>query len=512
MWRPRTGHSAPWPGRWIGRNRTSGRNHRSRGTLGARGCAVPSSPIRSRPSRPPSVTGSGPASRRRPTRRPAAGRPSRSGSHTLIHAPTGSGKTLAAFLWCLDRLATHPTPGADPRGPGRGPRPVRLAAQGPDLRHRAEPPGAAHGDRPGGRAAGRRAAAHHGRQPDRRHARRGSAPDRPSPARHPDHDARVAVPDAHQRRARGPARRRVRHRRRGPRDRRLEARRAPRAQPRAARGAAAPRRRRPAHPADRAVRHATAARDDRAASWAGSGADREVTIVDAGARKPLELQVVVPVDDMAAIGELLPPEDQPGGPAAQRGPPDEHLAGDPPARSSSSSAATTARSCSPTAGGCPSASPSGSTSWPARSSSAPTTGASPASSGSQIEEELKAGRLPALVATSSLELGIDMGAVDLVIQVESPTSVARGPPADRPRRAPGRRAREGRDLPEVPRRPARMRGRHPPDARGRDRDDHDPAQPARRPRPAARRDDRHGSLDRGRAARRSSPARRRTRR
>jgi ATP-dependent Lhr-like helicase len=44
----------------------------------------------------------------------------------------------------------------------------------------------------------------------------------------------------------------------------------------------------------------------------------------------------------------------------------------------------------------------------------------------QIEEELKAGRLPALVATSSLELGIDMGAVDLVIQVESPTSVARG--------------------------------------------------------------------------------------
>src|SRR6185295_7036288 len=44
----------------------------------------------------------------------------------------------------------------------------------------------------------------------------------------------------------------------------------------------------------------------------------------------------------------------------------------------------------------------------------------------QIEEDLKAGRVPAIVATSSLELGIDMGAVDLVIQVESPTSVARG--------------------------------------------------------------------------------------
>jgi len=43
-----------------------------------------------------------------------------------------------------------------------------------------------------------------------------------------------------------------------------------------------------------------------------------------------------------------------------------------------------------------------------------------------VEELLKAGELPCLVATSSLELGIDMGAVDLVLQVESPKSVARG--------------------------------------------------------------------------------------
>ncbi len=43
-----------------------------------------------------------------------------------------------------------------------------------------------------------------------------------------------------------------------------------------------------------------------------------------------------------------------------------------------------------------------------------------------VEEMLKAGELPCLVATSSLELGIDMGAVDLVLQIESPKSVARG--------------------------------------------------------------------------------------
>jgi len=44
----------------------------------------------------------------------------------------------------------------------------------------------------------------------------------------------------------------------------------------------------------------------------------------------------------------------------------------------------------------------------------------------EIEDDLKSGRIPCIVATSSLELGIDMGAVDLVIQVESPGSSARG--------------------------------------------------------------------------------------
>lgn len=43
-----------------------------------------------------------------------------------------------------------------------------------------------------------------------------------------------------------------------------------------------------------------------------------------------------------------------------------------------------------------------------------------------IEDRLKRGQLPAIVATSSLELGIDMGAVDLVIQIEAPPSIASG--------------------------------------------------------------------------------------
>lgn len=49
-----------------------------------------------------------------------------------------------------------------------------------------------------------------------------------------------------------------------------------------------------------------------------------------------------------------------------------------------------------------------------------------ASQRAQVEEQLKAGNIRALVATSSLELGIDMGAIDLVVQIESPPSVASG--------------------------------------------------------------------------------------
>ena len=119
----------------------------------------------------------------------------------------------------------------------------------------------------------------------------------------------------------------------------------------------------------------------------------------------------------------------------------------------------------------------------------------------EIEELLKRGEIPCLVATSSLELGIDMGAVELVIQVESPKSVARGLQ---------RVGRAGHSLGEVSR--GRIfpkfradllesgRGRAQ-DARGRDRGDVDPAQPARRARAADRRDLRRRGDRRRRAPR-----------
>ena len=114
-----------------------------------------------------------------------------------------------------------------------------------------------------------------------------------------------------------------------------------------------------------------------------------------------------------------------------------------------------------------------------------------------VEEQLKAGELPCLVATSSLELGIDMGAVDLVLQVESPKSVTAGlqrigraghnvGDTSKGRIFPKFRA----DLLECAVVAQRMR-------EGLDRDHGRPAQPARRARPADRGDGGHG---RGRRA------------
>ncbi len=116
----------------------------------------------------------------------------------------------------------------------------------------------------------------------------------------------------------------------------------------------------------------------------------------------------------------------------------------------------------------------------------------------EIEEALKAGRLPAVVATSSLELGIDMGAVDLVIQVESPPSVASGLQ---------RVGRAGHNVGDVSR--GVIFPKYAADLvqaavvadrmqAGADRGAAHTAQPARRARPAGRRDGRARRLGGGR--------------
>jgi ATP-dependent helicase Lhr and Lhr-like helicase len=161
------------------------------------------------------------------------------------------------------------------------------------------------------------------------------------------------------------------------------------------------------------------------------GPHRQVTIIDAGVKKRLDLRIEVPVESMA----------EPGGPAA------------------SSPEGDSTDPLQPVAGG---ESTLGSI-WPAiypellqlvrehtstivfvnnrRSAERVALrlnelggdeiarahhGSLAREERTKVEELLKAGQLPCLVATSSLELGIDMGAVDLVVQIESPKSVARG--------------------------------------------------------------------------------------
>ncbi|MEX2238268.1 MAG: DEAD/DEAH box helicase [Dehalococcoidia bacterium] len=179
-----------------------------------------------------------------------------------------------------------------------------------------------------------------------------------------------------------------------------------------------------AGPAQRIGLSATQRPLEESARYLGGGG-REVEIVDAGHRKDLDLEVIVPIPDMAAQGERMPLDQAPGGAAAA--PEARHSIW--PAiyprllelirqhrstlifANSRRLAERLAQRLNELAGEELVRAHHGSVSREQRV---------------QIEEQLKAGKLPALVATSSLELGIDMGAIDLVIQVESPTSVASG--------------------------------------------------------------------------------------
>jgi len=344
------------------------------------------------------------------------------GHHTLIHAPTGSGKTLAAFLWCLDRITEAPRAAPTKGDPGSVRvlyiSPLKALAYDVERNLRAPLAGIA------------LAAQRLGEEPPHISiaSRTGdtSSAERRDIVRHPP-EILVTTPESLYLLLTSQAReilRGVEHvivdeihaiagTKRGA-HLALSLERLERLRPTGAR------------PVQRIGLSATQRPLETIARFlAGAGDGREVRIVDAGARKVLELQVVVPVEDMARLGEVLPMDEQPGGPVlggetrtsiwpaihprilelirthhstivftnsrrlaerlAQRL---NELAGEELVRAHHGSIAREQRL--------------------------------------EIEEELKAGRLPALVATSSLELGIDMGAVDLVIQVESPTSVARG--------------------------------------------------------------------------------------
>ncbi|MES2392176.1 MAG: DEAD/DEAH box helicase, partial [Acidobacteriota bacterium] len=149
---------------------------------------------------------------------------------------------------------------------------------------------------------------------------------------------------------------------------------------------------------------------------------RPVTIVNAGVRKTLELTVEVPVEDMARMGEM---QELPSGPAAQ-GPKrtsiwqsiHPRLLEIVRERTSTLIFVNARRVAERLAGAL--------NELAGENIARAHHGSLAAAQRSEIEEMLKAGTLRALVCTSSLELGIDMGAVDLVVQIEAPPSVASG--------------------------------------------------------------------------------------
>ncbi len=354
-----------------------------------------------------------------PTAAQALGWPAiAAGEHTLICAPTGSGKTLAAFLWCLDRLMGE----APPRDPQRRLRvlyvsPLKALVHDVDRNLRSPLHGIA-------LAAQRLGEPSH---EIRVGMRTGDTPaeERRAFGKHPP-DILVTTPESLYLLLTSAAREALRgiewvivdeihalaNTKRGAHLavslERLEA------------LTDAPPQRIGLSATQRPLSAVAAFLGGR-----GPAAPRPVTIVDAGIRKPLQLTVVVPVEDMSRVGEAIPLEEAPGGPAS--GPeartsiwPQIHPRILDLIRAHRSTivfvnsrrlAERLAQRLNDLAGEELVRAHHGSLAREQRIG---------------IEEALKDGRLPALVATSSLELGIDMGAVDLVIQVESPGSVARG--------------------------------------------------------------------------------------
>ena len=382
------------------------------------------------------------------------------GDSTLILAPTGSGKTLAAFLWCLNRLMFAPVPAERERCRVLYVSPLKALAV--DVERNLRAPLVGISQAAAALQASRSTCPIIGIRTGRHAAERARAVSAPS-ARHPHHDAGVALPAADVERARGPGARSKRviideihalvPTKRGahlalslerleatPRRAHCSASASRRRSGRSTRwrgfSAASTSRRRaraPARPREEATadagtrrRRERAARDPRrvrrepAAAHTPRASVRSPSSTPASAARSSS-PVEVPVEDMSRIGQVI---EVASGPASATPRTSIWTAIHPRLveliRAHTSTlifvnsrrlAERLAGAINELAGETIARSHHGSLAREQRM---------------EIEDRLKAGSLPALIATSSLELGIDMGAIDLVIQIEAPSSVSSG--------------------------------------------------------------------------------------
>jgi len=325
------------------------------------------------------------------------------GEHALLLAPTGSGKTLAAFLWCIDRLMREPQPGAGVRVLYVSP--LKALVYDIERNLRAPLAGIRRAAEQLGLAAGApRVAVRTGDTPAR---------DRRAQARDPA-EILVTTPESL-------------YLILGSRQRET------------LRGvetvivdeihALAPTKR-GAHLALSLERVAAlAARDPQRIGLSATarpvgevarflGGDRQVAVVDASAAPSLDLEIRVPAPD----------EDRPAPPPQGREAPDPALGAWPAIEAELLADVLAHRSTLVfvnSRGLCERLCQRLNERAGAEILRAHHGSLAPGQR-REIEEALKAGRLRGIVATSSLELGIDMGAVDLVLLVESPGSVSRG--------------------------------------------------------------------------------------